>query len=194
MLTGPIPAELGSIGPQLDHLNLRGNALTGPIPESFTQLVGLSYLSVAENLLSGQVSLAMAAFGEGITLCALAPGNPGLFMPDIQAYRDADVDGSGEICGLQLVSAEDIGENAVDAIEDLVPATLNGGQANSLTTKIENAIEKAASGQYNAAINQMTAFINQLNSMVANGTLTAEQAAPFIQQAEALIAIWTELL
>jgi hypothetical protein len=71
---------------------------------------------------------------------------------------------------------------------------LNEGQANALKAKIENAIAKAASGQYNAAINQMSAFITQLNDMIANGTLTAEQAAPFLEQAEFLIAIWTAML
>lgn len=55
-------------------------------------------------------------------------------------------------------------------------------------------MEKAANGQYGAAINQMEAFLTQLNDMVANGTLTPAQAVPFIQQAEFLIAIWTAML
>jgi hypothetical protein len=98
------------------------------------------------------------------------------------------------ICDLPFATAEDIGEDAVDEIDDLVPDVLNEGQANALKSKIENAIAKAANGQYNAAINQMQAFITQLNDMVANGTLTAEQAAPFLDQAQWLIAIWTALL
>jgi hypothetical protein len=40
----------------------------------------------------------------------------------------------------------------------------------------------------------MQSFLNQLENMVATGTLTAEQAAGFIEQAEALIEIWTEEL
>lgn len=40
----------------------------------------------------------------------------------------------------------------------------------------------------------MQAFLAQLADMVANGTLTPAQAAPFIQQTEFLIAIWTGML
>jgi hypothetical protein len=71
---------------------------------------------------------------------------------------------------------------------------LNEGQANAPKTKIENAMAKAASGQYQAAINQMQAFLDQLADMVAAGTLAAEQAAPLVEQAETLIAIWMEAL
>jgi hypothetical protein len=71
---------------------------------------------------------------------------------------------------------------------------LNEGQANAPKTKIENAMAKAAHGQYQAAINQMQAFLDQLADMVAAGTLAAEQAAPLVEQAETLIAIWMEAL
>jgi hypothetical protein len=53
---------------------------------------------------------------------------------------------------------------------------------------------RRANGQYNAAINQMQAFISQVTDMVSNGTFTSAEAAPLIEQAESLIAIWTELL
>jgi hypothetical protein len=115
-------------------------------------------------------------------------------MPDVPAYRAADTNGDGFVCGLPFATAEDIGENAVEEIEDLVPDPLGSGQANALTSKIQNAILKAANGQYNAAINQMMAFINQLEDMVSNGLLTQEEADPFLQQAAFLIQIWTAML
>jgi hypothetical protein len=115
-------------------------------------------------------------------------------MPDVEAYRAADLAGDGEICNLPFATADDIGENAIDAIDEMVPGTLNGGQANALKTKIANAISKADKGQYQAAINQMQSVLSQLGEMVASGTVTPEQAAPLIEQAEWLIAMWTEML
>lgn len=136
----------------------------------------------------------MAQVGSGITCDFQAFGNEGLYIPDAPAYREADEDGDGEICSVGFTPADDIGEDAVEDIDDLVPAVINEGQANALETKIENAMEKAAKGQYAAAINQMQAFIGQLNGMVADGTLTPAQAEPFMDQAESLIAIWSGML
>jgi hypothetical protein len=115
-------------------------------------------------------------------------------MPDTEAYRAADQNGDGMICGIALSTAEDIGEDAIDEIEDLVPDPLSAGQANALITKIANAVAKAAVGQTQAAINQMQAFLNHLSQMIGDETLSAEEAAPFVEQAEFLIEIWTESL
>jgi Leucine-rich repeat (LRR) protein len=193
-LTGSIPASLGSI-PGLKYLTLNDNALTGSIPASLAQLP-LEHLRLDQNQLSGQVPLAVAQLGGTLSsyLCQIAPGNIGLFMPNVQAYRDADLNGDGVICSLPIGTPEDVGNNAVDGIGELVPGTLNGGQANALQAKIENALAKAAKGQYSAAINQMQSFLVQLDDMVTAGTLTPAQAAPFILQAEWLIASWTALL
>lgn len=191
-LSGSIPPELGNMA-SLVQLELFSNQLTGSIPEALTQLSSLNALDLLGNLLSGQVSVAVAAFGEALTACRFGL-NAGLFIPDTQAYRDVDIDGNGVICNLQLLSAGDVGEDAIEDIDELVPDVLGEGQANALKSKIENAVTKAANGQYSAAINQMEAFLNQLDEMVASGTLTAEQAAPFIAQAQAMIAMWMELL
>jgi hypothetical protein len=122
------------------------------------------------------------------------PATRGSTCPTSEAYRAADTSGDGRICGLAFATAEDVGEDAVEDIDDLVPDPLNEGQANAPKTKIENAMAKAAHGQYQAAINQMQAFLDQLADMVAAGTLAAEQAAPLVEQAETLIAIWMEAL
>ena len=169
--------------------------MTGTIPTALTQLASLTELTLENNQLGGLVPLSVAYYGESVpSLCRFVPGNPGLYMPDIPAYRNADTDLDGLICGLAFASAADIGEDAVDQIEELVPDPLNSGQANALISKIENAMAKAANGQYAAAINQMQAFISQLNDMVASGTLTAQEAAPFVTQAQSLIAIWNQML
>jgi hypothetical protein len=193
-LSGPIPPELGNLS-NLEWLALARNALSGPIPQFLTQLNNLTLLDLAQNQFSGVLPLSVASFGEGLDfVCQFAPGNAAISVPDIQSYRDADLNEDGTICGLPLSTAEDIGEDATDNLDDLVPGTLNAGQANALKTKIANAVAKAANGQYAAAINQMQAFISQLTDMVAKGTLTAVQAAPFIVQAESMIAIWTDQL
>ena len=191
-LTGPIPATLGNLA-DLRILGLRDNALTGTIPSALGALTNLEELRLQNNAFTDVVPLPVAVVGGGLLNCDFT-GNPGLYMPDIQDYRDADQDGDGSICGLELASAEDIGEDAVDQIEELVPDPLVSGQANALISKIENAIAKAANGQYQAAINQMEAFISQLDTMVADGTLSAAEAAPFLAQAQALIDIWNESL
>ena len=194
-LTGAIPPELGSLT-NLRMLALSYNQLSGTIPAALGNIGNLHQLVLHDNQLSGLVPLAFAVVGEQVEPdesggCYVFPGNAGLYMPDTPAYRAADIYPDGFICGIPFSPAEDIGDDAVDAIEELVPETLNEGQANALQTKIENAMAKAATGQFAAAINQLQAFLGQLDEMVASGTLTPAQAAPFIDQAESLIAIWT---
>ena len=95
---------------------------------------------------------------------------------------------------MPFVSVEDVEDDTVEDIEDLVPGTLNGGQGNALLTKFNNAVQKAAEGKYQVAINVMQAFIQQVNDMIANGTLTPAQGTPLVQQAQLLIVAWTALL
>jgi hypothetical protein len=195
-LEGPIPPELGA-SPTLRLLALNHNQLSGPVPSALADLPSLGYLYLTGNALEGLLPLPVAELGDAID-CRIGPeiwdGNEGVYMPDVDAYRAWDIDGDGFICGIPFSSAEDIGEDAVEDVDELVPDPLNEGQATALTTKIQNAIDKAANGQYRAAINQMEAFIAQVTDMVANGTLTSAEAAALIEQAESLIAIWSELL
>ena len=193
-LTGPLPAALADME-QLAHLYLHDNAFTGPVPTFLSQITTIESITLYGNQFSGVLPLSVAAWGEGAeNKCEFFPGNVGLSVPDVPEYRAVDQDGDNTICGIPFSSAEDIGEDAVDAIGDLVPDVLNEGQANALEAKIANAMAKAAKGQYAAAINQMLAFLAQLNDMVGNGTLTPAQAAPFIQQADWLISIWSGMV
>ena len=73
-------------------------------------------------------------------------------------------------------------------MEDLVDAgVLNGGQGNALISKLVNAQARLGKGQSNAAVNQLQAFINQVEDFVADGILTAEQGAALIAAAEDII-------
>jgi hypothetical protein len=188
-LTGEIPSELGNLS-GLVNLYLHENQLTGPIPASFGQLTSLTRAGFVSNALSGPMPLGFAEIGDQLDACGGTPGNEDLFLPDTPEYRAADANADGVICGVAFADAGEIAEDAVDGLEELVPDPLVGGQANSLLTKIQNAVAKAEKGQYQAAINQLQAFLGQLADLVANGTMTAEQAAPFIGQAQGLITIW----
>ena len=77
----------------------------------------------------------------------------------------------------------------IGTIEDLLAdGKLNGGQANSLISKLENVQSKIERGQIGAAINQLMAFINEVESLVAEGVLSASDGAALIEAARNVIA------
>jgi hypothetical protein len=216
-LTGPIPNELGSLA-KLEALSLNANQITGTIPGWLSDLPQLEYLGLAHNQLTGSipanfdnlasnagdlllhanqlgglVPLAVAQYGGAASLCALRPGNDDLFLPDVAAYRDADIDGDGLICGLGFSSVEDF-VAAARAGMDGLDAFVSSGRAGALKSKLESAIGKADSGDYAGAVKQLQNLMNQLQKMVANGTLPAEFGTTLIHRLGALAAIWTELL
>jgi hypothetical protein len=65
---------------------------------------------------------------------------------------------------------------------------LNGGQGNSMTTKLEGAKDKLDEGNTEAGINRLRAFINQVNSLRDEGILSHEEAQLLIDAANAAIA------
>jgi hypothetical protein len=72
-----------------------------------------------------------------------------------------------------------------DNIAALVDAgALNEGQGNALTVKLLNALDKIARDQNLAAVNQVSAFINQVEDFVVENILTPEQGAALITAAE----------
>lgn len=191
-LVGAVPAGLGDFGSRLKTLALRHNGLTGNLPEALTQLTGLTTFTFRQNPLSGVLSLTMAEFAQAVDFCELYETD--LFVPDLPVYRAIGAGGDGLICGIEYSSAEDLEEDIEDGVGALVPDPLNAGQGNALATKIENAIAKAATGQYQVAINQLLAFISQVEAMVSNGTLSPAEAQALLDQAQALIDIWTTML
>jgi hypothetical protein len=191
-LTGGIPPELGQLE-ELRILDLSGNQLTGSVPEELAALDQLISFRVDGNPLEGLLPLGIAAAADGMVTCLAGPGTA-IWIPDIESYRATDTDLDDTVCGLGFTPIADVGEDALDDLDELVPETLNPGQANALKSKLENAIAKADAGQYHVAINLAEAFVSQLEEMVANGVLTAGQAAPFLEQAAVLIEGWTGLL
>jgi len=67
-------------------------------------------------------------------------------------------------------------EQLAQQVEDLAAAAvLNNGQARSLETKIEAAIFQIDRGDNAAACNQLQAFMDEVNALVAGNVLTLEQ-------------------
>jgi len=75
----------------------------------------------------------------------------------------------------------------IDALEDMVEGLgLPHGKENSLLTKLRNAQKSIENGNYNAAINQLEAFINEVEAMRGKD-ITDEEADELIAMANAVI-------
>jgi len=65
---------------------------------------------------------------------------------------------------------------------------LNEGEANSLASKLRNAIAKLDEGKTNTAAAMLNAFVNQVSSLISDGVLTPSEGQPLIDAARAVIA------
>jgi hypothetical protein len=66
---------------------------------------------------------------------------------------------------------------------------LDDGEANALTSKLEAARGQLEKGNVKPVANMLEAFIHQVEAMVKSGRLTAEQAQPLIDSANAAIEL-----
>ncbi len=87
-----------------------------------------------------------------------------------------------------VLTSQQAAGNLIGQVLALVNAgVLNSGNGNALTSKLNAAIQQMNQGNPNAALNQLRAFINQVNAFVSAGKLTANQAQPLINAANAII-------
>ena len=108
-LSGSIPPELGNLT-NLNDLVLSDNQLGGTIPAELGSLSNLGLFYLSGNNLTGQIPLAVAELGgqiqalpTGRLSCVFTPpGNENLQMPNTQEYHDADLVGTGVICGVRI--------------------------------------------------------------------------------------------
>ena len=63
---------------------------------------------------------------------------------------------------------------------------LNNGQANSLIVKLENAIKNLDKGKAKTTLNNLNAFMNEVQSLIDEGVLTPEEGQSLIAAAEAI--------
>jgi len=111
---------------------------------------------------------------------------PGLQAPD--QFRSSDHD--PVLVGLDLdLDADVVLGAAADIVADLqADGALNNGQANALTKKLQNALDKIDGGQTNAATGMLNGLLSQLSDFVDDGVLTSEQAASISVLVEAVLA------
>jgi uncharacterized membrane protein len=64
---------------------------------------------------------------------------------------------------------------------------LSDDEANSMTSKVDNALKKIGQGKTGSAINKLGALINQIGECVSSGILTSEEAEPLLDLAQGAI-------
>jgi hypothetical protein len=76
----------------------------------------------------------------------------------------------------------------VDTLKAAVAATsLNKGNLNALTVKLDQALKLVTNGENDGAIEVLNGFVTQVTDFQAAGKLTEEQAAALVQTAEKLL-------
>jgi len=89
--------------------------------------------------------------------------------------------------GCPYVPIEEI-KYVVDEIEDLAKAgTITSGQADSLLSKLQNAVNKIEVEKINVAINILTAMLNQINAYINSGVLSPKDGKTLIDGVNAII-------
>ncbi|NJD10381.1 MAG: hypothetical protein FIB01_08025 [Gemmatimonadetes bacterium] len=88
-----------------------------------------------------------------------------------------------------LVPGEGVGSlaNAVQALGPGGSATLNKGQTNALLVTLDVVQKKLAGGQKVVALNNLHAFIDKVETFIADQVLTSEEGQPLITAAEHII-------
>jgi CSLREA domain-containing protein len=80
-------------------------------------------------------------------------------------------------------------EGLIEKVGDLVAqGVLNGGQGNALIAKLEAAIRQIDRGNVQTAINQLEAFVNQVNALMYADILPPAEGQPLIDAANEIIA------
>ena len=81
-------------------------------------------------------------------------------------------------------------EEIVDQVVNMVESgdlEINHGQTNAILSKLDKAVDKFASGNTNAAIGALKAFINQINAYINSGSISPENAKILIDAAQNII-------
>lgn len=87
-----------------------------------------------------------------------------------------------------VVSAEDQLVNLIGGLNELQDqGVVSNGNANALTSKLENALAQVNAGNPTPAANQVNAVVNQVEAFRKSGKLSDDQADDLIEQLEALL-------
>jgi len=83
------------------------------------------------------------------------------------------------------LTPDELTENLIADIGELVESgTLNDGQGNSLTVKLENTLKHLDKDNTATACNMLNAFINHVNSLVEEGVLTLEEGQALLSSVD----------
>jgi hypothetical protein len=178
------------------------NAARLPLHSFFADTVNDYNLATPKTklILTGtNVNLLFWAVGDTVATNTLA--SSGVNPPNVTLYRtqvtnfpagfltneDAIAYGTS---GTALITAQ-TPQGALSGLMDDVTVLqedgkLNGGNANALIAKLSAALQSLNQGNSKPACNQIQAFINQVNSLMAGGTLTAAQGQALIDAANAI--------
>ncbi|MGH9421713.1 MAG: PKD domain-containing protein, partial [Thermoanaerobaculia bacterium] len=132
---------------------------------------------------SGSQSLALS--GKTFTLSHTYTA-PGTFTATVGVF-DGDATGSlGET--VTVISAADGLTNLSNMVDSLITSGgLSSGNGNALSSKLDAAAKQLGANN-NAAVNQLQAFINQVNALIGAGRLDPAQGAALKALATRLIA------
>jgi len=87
------------------------------------------------------------------------------------------------------VSPVQLIDTLVSNVQALVDnGVLNNGQVNALLIKLQDAIEHISDGQPNTAMNDLQAFINEVNDYIGENILTSAEGQQLISEANTEIS------
>jgi pullulanase/glycogen debranching enzyme len=93
----------------------------------------------------------------------------------------------GRTTAVFVFAPQELIRSLIDEIEALREAgVLNDGQANSLIVKLESAIKNLDKGKAKTALNNLNAFMNQVQAFIKGGVLTPEEGQSLNAAAEAI--------
>jgi hypothetical protein len=104
--------------------------------------------------------------------------------------RIADKDGgfSDYTVQVKVLTPREGTQGLIDQVQALIPGTLNDGQGNALISKLNAAIQQLDRGKVAVALNQLEAFVNEVNADISSDKLTLEEGQPLLDAANAIIA------
>ncbi len=132
--------------------------------------------------------------GSAAVISNASPVTP-TFVADVageyvvqMVVNDGTEDSAPDQVTITVQTPQEAIEEVIDQVDSLFASgTLNQGQTNSLATKLDRVIQKLDRDNVNAAINQLQAFINHVESFIAAGVLLPEEGLPLIDAVNNII-------
>jgi probable HAF family extracellular repeat protein len=110
----------------------------------------------------------------------------GIFTLEVVITDAAGNVGTATIVVTVLAPREGIA-GLIEQVQALVPGSLNRGQGNALTAKLEAAIRQLDRGNIATAINQLESFLNQVNALIRSGSLSPTEGQSLLDAANAIL-------